>query len=216
MSWDIMKSLSWDHSLTNLPLGNVIIVGILSKLEDRENWDPCCCNARVFLSLINLWAVRMVRTLHSSSAKDIIQEQFVNSSPSSLYIIYVGFISSEFIILFVATGSQGSKAWGFFSETRKNREINYLSWWIWRVSPSLLGSYQESTQNASLLPQVNTNLFNLIARITESNWLDTTFQVEFVKYWISDMFDLFAQANAELLFGFKLFRKILGSLSNPN
>ena len=29
MSWDIMKSLSWENSLTNLPLGDVMIVGNL-------------------------------------------------------------------------------------------------------------------------------------------------------------------------------------------
>jgi len=44
----------------------------------------------------------MVRTLHSSSAKDIIQEGFVELSLSAIHLytssIYFGFISSEFMI----------------------------------------------------------------------------------------------------------------------
>lgn len=58
-------------------------------------------------------------------------------------------------------------------------------------------------KNSSLLPQVNTNLFNLIAWITESNWLDTTFQVEFVKYWISDISIFLRKVMQNFFFGFK-------------
>lgn len=191
MSWDIMRSLSWENSVTNLPLGNVIIVGNLSKLEDRENWDPCCCNARVFLSLLDLWAARMVRTLHSSSAKDIIQERFVELSLSAIHLytssIYFGFISSEFMIrsflLLAAKGVEPVE----IAENQKSSKSTIFHGEYEGFHHPFSGGHQKCTQNSSLLPQVNTNLFNLIAWITESNWLDTTFQVEFLKYWISDI-----------------------------
>ena len=157
--------MSWDHSLTNSPLGNVIIAGNLSKLEDRENWDPCCCNARIFLSLIDLWAencenfaLLICKRHHTRTFCGTLplRHPFTSSiylASSALNLWYVPFCYWQ----------PREQSLGIFFWNHKKSRNQLLSWWIWRVSPCLLGGYQESTQNSSLLPQVNTNLFNLIA-----------------------------------------------------
>ena len=154
------------------------IIPLLTHLLEMSSLRATCLSLKIerteipaaamqeYFSAWSICELRTVRTLHSSSAKDIIQERFVELSLSAIHLHHLYTLASSALNLWYVPfcyWQPREQSLGIFFWNHKKSRNQLLSWWIWRVSPCLLGGYQESTQNSSLLPQVNTNLFNLIA-----------------------------------------------------